>query len=122
MRKAIYATLCCMVLTLLFGCGKQHKAESIVNDFIESNAVSDSYSVTFSPIDSTDRIPVGRIAAMKKSAKSDPLFKKNIVYGMVPTAGKYAFTRAKFINGNDTIVRTFYLDMALTSVIAFKEN
>jgi len=122
MRKAIYTMLCCMTLVLLSGCDKQHKAENIVNDFIETYAVSDGYSVAFSPIDSTDRISAGRIADMKKSAKSDPLFKKNVVYGTVPATGKYAYARAKIINGNDTVARTFYLDMALTAVIAFKEN
>lgn len=122
MGKTKSLLLCGLLLVLLSACGRQHRAESVVNGFIEANAASDGCSAVFSPLDSTDRITAGRIAAMKISAKSDPLFKRGVVYGAVPADGRYAYMRAKIINGADTVVRTFYLDAALTHVVAFKEN
>lgn len=115
--------LCCALGAMLSGCGKQHKAEQVVGDFISANIVSDDYVIDYTPLDSTDRIPTERIAAMKKAAESDPLFKRGLSFGPVPVnCNKYMYTKAKFICGNDTMTRTFYLDAALTHVIAFKEN
>lgn len=114
--------ICCALEVMLFGCGRQHKAEQVVGDFISANIVSDDYSIDYTPLDSTDRIPSERIAAMKKATKSDPLFKRGLSFGSVPANNKYMYTKAKFISGNDTVARTFYLDAALTQVIAFKEN
>lgn len=114
--------LCCALGAMLVGCGKQHKAEQVVGDFISANAVSDNYSIDYTPLDSTDRIPAERIAAMKKAATSDPLFKRRLSFGPIPANSKYMYTKATFISGKDTVARTFYLDAALTQVIAFKEN
>jgi len=116
------SVMLCAFCVALAGCGKQHKAERVVNDFIDANAASDDYTVKYTPLDSTDRIPAERIAGMKKAAISDPLFKQGLSFGSVPADGKYIYTTAKFINGKDTVARTFYLDAAITQVIAFKEN
>lgn len=118
-RNIILGGLLCL---MLFSCGKQHKAEGVVNDFIDANITLADYHVEFSPIDSTNRISAERIAEMKRFASNDKLFKRNAASGFSHADSKYVYTRAMIINGQDTVVRTFYLDAAITKVIAFKEN
>lgn len=122
MKIASKLLLCGAVVAMVSSCGKQHKVESVVGDFISATAISTDYTVDYTPLDSTDRIPVERIEAMKKAAATDPLFKKKLTFGAVPADNKYIYTTAKLINGNDTVVRTFYLDANITQVVAFKEN
>lgn len=107
---------------IVYGCGKQHKAEALVNDFVKQNTTVSDCTVEFAPIDSTDRITPERMSALKKLAVSDPVFKRGAALGALPKSGKYIYTRAKIINGTDTAIRTFYLDPALTRVVAFKQN
>ena len=104
------------------GCGNQHKAESVVSDFIEANTVNDGYEVMCAPLDSTDRIPADRMAAMRSAASTDSLFKRGVSLAPLSKNDKYAYTRTKIISGTDTLVRTFYLDMELTHIVAFKQN
>lgn len=117
LKNSVTLGVCCVALAC---CGNQHKAESVVSDFIEDNISLESYSVKFSSLDSTDRITPERIGTMRKNALADPLFKRGASFHSVPTSGKYMFTRTKIINGTDTVERTFYMDAALMGVIAFK--
>lgn len=119
LRRSIVFTLSAV---LLLSCGKQRKAEGVVRDFIAANAVSEGYAVDCTPVDSTGYITAERISALRTAASADPLFKRGAKLAPLPAANKYAYTRATLVNGTDTIVRTFYLDMALTGVVAFKEN
>lgn len=114
--------LCCAACTLFYGCGKQHKAESVVSGFIKQNTTLSDYSVEFAPIDSTDRIKPGRMTELRNAVSADPLFRRGTTLGSLPQSGKYVYTRTKIINGNDTAVRTFYLDTGMTQVVAFKLN
>lgn len=111
-------TLC----VLFTGCGKQHKAEGVIDDFVKSNIALDNYTLEFAPVDSTDRVTPERIAAMRKTAGADRLFKRGVSYAAAGVGGTLLYTRAKIINGTDTIVRTFYLDPDITHVVAFKQN
>lgn len=116
-KRCVVFGMFCAVLAC---CGDQHKAESVVGDFIDANIALDRYSVKFSSLDSTDRVTPERIMTMRKNASTDHLFKRNASFLPVPASGKYLFTRTKIINGTDTVERTFYMDDALTGVIAFK--
>lgn len=116
------SVMLCAFCVALAGCGKQHKAERVVNDFIDANISLSDYEVKCSAVDSTDRVPQERIMTMRKSVPADPLFKRGVSFRSVPLSGKYMFMRAKIISDKDTLVRTFYMDTAFEGVIAFKQN
>lgn len=107
-------------IMLLFSCGKQQKAESVVKDFLDENLVVSDYSISFAGIDSTSYITDSIVGVMKKAASTNRLFKKSIKYGESNVQGKYIYTRAEIVNGKDTVTQTFYLDKEMTCVIAFK--
>lgn len=105
---------------LLSGCGKQGEAETVVEEFIARNVAVDDYSVDFLKLDSTTHVGDSLIERMKLAAGRDRLFKKDIEYGQDPKTGKYIYLPARIYIGNDTIRRTFYLDMDAAHVVAFK--
>lgn len=112
----------CIMAILLVSCGKQHKAENVVKEFLDENLVTDDYSVSFSKIDSTRHVTDSMITVMQSAAARNRIFKKDIKYDTSSKTGKYIFTQTKIYKGKDTISNTFYLDTDLTHVIAFKEN
>lgn len=105
---------------LFFSCGKQHKAEAVVKEFINRNIAVKDYYADFLKIDSTTHIADSLINRMKLTAEQNKIFKKGITYGQDPKSGKYAFLPANIYIGKDTIYQTFYLDMELSHVVAFK--
>ncbi len=107
-------------IILLTGCGKQHDAETVVKDFIEQNVSVKDYEVEFRSLDSTTHVSDSLIEKIKFAAVQDKLFKKDIKYGADPKTGKYVFLPANIYVGKDTLRRTFYLDMKITNVVAFK--
>lgn len=118
MKRYIKIIIICSITLVAVSCGKQHKAESAVKDFLYQNMTAADYSISFNKIDSTKNLTDSMIIVMKNSAKKNRLFKKNIEYG---NGNKpYIFTKAKICNGKDTVPYTFYLDNTLKNVIAFK--
>lgn len=105
---------------LLFGCGKQHQAEGVVKEFIAQNIAVEDYSADFLKVDSTTHINDSMIERMRLAAGHNKLFKSGIKYGQDLRKGKYAFLPARIYVGKDTIRQTFYLDMDMSHVIAFK--
>ncbi len=123
MKNCILKTVVfCLSAFLLFGCAKQRKTESVVKDFLNENLTESKYSVSFSKIDSTAYINAKSINAMKVAVSKNKAYKKGIKYGSDKSSGKYVYTKAKIFVGKDTLIQTFYLDNALTHVVAFKEN
>lgn len=111
----------CAVIVLLASCGKQHKAEGVVKDFLNKSLVAQDYTVSLSKIDSTKRVSKAAIAFMRMEARKNKSFKQPIKYGDDNYAS-YVFTRATIAQGRDTLVHTFYLDSEVVQVVAFKEN
>lgn len=105
---------------VLIGCGKQHKAETTVKDFLETNIEAEDYTVDFKKIDSTMYITDSIINRMRSSANQNKFFKKDLKYGRTQARSKYIFIPANIYIGKDTVLHTFYLDMNASYVIAFK--
>ena len=112
--------ICAAAILTLTGCGKQHDAERVVNDFLDDNLLTDNFSVSFTKLDSTRYVTDSVVKAMRTAAEKNKRFRKEIEYA--PTGRQYMFMQAKVCIGQDTISQTFYLDSALTKVVSFKEN
>ncbi|MCD8292086.1 MAG: hypothetical protein LUC91_11385 [Prevotella sp.] len=123
MRKHILKiTLICLSPLLFVSCMKQHKAESVVKDFLNENLTESKYSVSFSKIDSTAYVNDIALSLMKEIAKHNKAFKKDINYKPNNKKGKLVYTKATIYVGKDTLKQTFYLDNDITYVVGFKEN
>ena len=81
MKRYIKIIIICSITLVAVSCGKQHKAESAVKDFLDQNMTAADYSISFNKIDSTKNLTDSMIIVMKNSAKKNRLFKKNIEYG-----------------------------------------
>lgn len=117
----IKTVVLCASIALLASCGKQHKAEGVVKDFLSKSLVAQDYTVSLSKIDSTKRVSKDAITLMRTAAGKNKSFKQPIEYGDLGQNG-YIFTRATIAQGRDTMVQTFYLNPEITQVVAFKEN
>ena len=134
----------CLMAVLLFfcvGCGPQHKARTLVDDFMEANLIqpSDLHSVEYAKLDSTRFIGDSLIQVMRQAAEQNPHFRQPISYGTAPVPSKenessnYArergtkssnpllyITRVDYKLGDKECQDTYYLDADLTAVVAFK--
>lgn len=122
MRRYIKTFVICLTTLVALSCGNQHKAESVVKDFLDANMMSADYSISFNGIDSTRNLTDSMINVMKINAKNNSLFKKNIAYGTNKGKKPYILTKTRIYNGKDTVPYTFYLDKTMQNVIAFKMN
>lgn len=107
---------------ILCACGKQHKAEETVKDFLDAYLTTADYSVDFTKIDSTRFVPDSAVHAMRKSAAANASFKKDMKYGANPPQRTYVFTKAAIFIGKDTLRHTFYLTPEMTQVVSFKNG
>lgn len=119
-NRIIKPSIPAIVALVLFGCGKQHKAESVVKEFMAQYMTVDDYSIDFLKIDSTTHVTDSLINRMKFTAAQNKLFKKGIKYGRNPKSGRYVYLPVRIYIGKDTISQTFYLDTNTSNVIAFK--
>ena len=101
-------------LVLMFtSCGDQHKAQSLVKDFLNENLVElDCSYERFSRLTPTAMISFD---------------KKNINYNDAAYPDTLLYLRATYKLTNhqgekQEVTQTFYLDKGLTRVIGFKEN
>ena len=122
MKKTLIIFACAL---LLAACGKQHKAETIVEQFLDNNLANKDYVVRFGNLGSTDKI--GDEQLMKMNAithNDDPLFKKPVKYGAYKELGSLWFLRSTIIHDKDTFIRTVYLHPELREdgIMAVKEN
>jgi len=118
MRKLI---LPFFVFFLLASCSNRHKAETVIGAFLDAHLVDTEYETEFVAMDSTNKIRPEVLANMQQQALRDPAFKHDISWTKAADKG-YFFLRMRIIQGQDTAVRTFYLDRELTRVVAFKQN
>ncbi len=111
-------------LVLMFtSCGDQHKAQSLVKDFLDENLVDQDCSYErFSRLTPTAMISFGQMKAMRQNVS-----KKNIDYKDAAYPDTLLYLRATYKLTNhqgekQEVTQTFYLDKGLTRVIGFKEN
>ncbi|RKW59055.1 MAG: hypothetical protein D8B52_07180 [Prevotella sp.] len=117
-----------LLLLVLAGCGKQHKAKALVSEFLEMYAVNASTSIEkITNLDSTAYINDEVIKLMRTNAKKSGLLKPEVRYGNRPVHSKtLLFTTVTYsITGNNNerkeYRQTFYLNPELTEVVAVKE-
>lgn len=116
-------------LVLMFtSCGDQHKAQSLVKDFLDENLVDQDCSYErFSRLTPTAMISFDQMKVMRQNVSKLPYVKKNIDYNdaAYPDTLLYLTATYKLTNHQgekQEVTQTFYLDKCLTRVIGFKEN
>ena len=107
---------------VLSGCGQKHKAKSVIVSFIEENTTLADMNRSFDRLDSTYRLTDSIIVSMQQHARQLPQLKKGVTFGKYPQGEALLYQRVKFCNESDTIRMTFYMNRAMTNVVACKEN
>lgn len=130
MKKKITTLFLAMGFVLaLTSCGDQHKAQSLVKDFLDENLEQTDCSYErFSKLTPTAMINMNGVKAMRQHMDQKPYVKKNINYHDVATLpDTLLYLRATYkltdkAGKEQELTQTFYLDKALSRIIAFKEN
>jgi len=127
MRKLFFVLT--LGLALVFtSCGDQHKAQSLVKDFLKENLENEDCSFErFSQLTPTAMIDLDRVKSMRQEMSKLPYVKTNINYSEGEFPDTLLYLRATYKltghSGKDKeLTQTFYLDKGLTRVIAFKQN
>ena len=117
---SFYIIIGVALLTLFSACGRRQTAKSVVNDFIEQNALSPEKMTAreFSSLDSTKFLNDSIVLSMQK--RGHELYKHGISYEQSSSGRILYYLRMKCVYENDTLQQTFYLDENLTSVVSFK--
>jgi hypothetical protein len=111
-------------MLLLASCGQQHKAESVVEDFMENNLkdASTLQIVEYSDIDSTRYLNDSIINKLRNTAKNSSMYAGRTEFAQRNKDEKLIIIRVRYkINGQD-FHDTFYLNKEMTGVIALKNN
>ena len=113
----------------LTSCGDQHKAQSLVKDFLNENLEERDCSYErFSRLIPTAMIDMNGVKDMRQHMSQMPYMKKNINYQDASAiSDTLLYIRATYKLTDKTgkeqeLTQTFYMDKALTRVVAFKEN
>lgn len=113
----------------LTSCGDQHKAQSLVKDFLNENLEERDCSYErFSRLTPTAMIDMNGVKDMRQHMSQKPYMKKNINYQDASAiSDTLLYIRATYKLTDKTgkeqeLTQTFYMDKALTRVVAFKEN
>jgi len=104
----------------LAGCGKQWKAEELVEQFIEQNAQNPEKinRLSYGRLDSTRHISDSLLLSMQ--AKDHAQFKAGIGYE-AKTSGRILYLlRMKYEYEGDTLSNTFYMDEHIQQIVGFK--
>ena len=108
-------------------CGDQHKAQSLIKDFLKENLKTEDCSFeTFGRLSRTAMIDTKRIQEMRRDTEGLPTFKKGIDYHDNAPTDTLLYMQATYklteSNGKEKEYKqTFYMDKALTRVVVFKE-
>ena len=103
------------VTLLLAACGQQHRAKSVVKDFMETYQKGDVSYLEFSDLDSTKVLSDSLVNALQQKAGKGVTFQKR-------TSTTLLLIRAKYLLDDDTCSTTFYLDPSTMGVVACKQN
>ncbi len=113
----------------LTSCGDQHKAQSLVKDFLNENLEERDCSYErFSRLTPTAMIDMNGVKDMRQHMSQMPYMKKNINYQDASAiSDTLLYIRATYkltdkAGKEQELTQTFYMDKALTRVVAFKEN
>lgn len=113
-----------MSLLLFTSCGPQAEAEELVEQFMEQHMREGlkPSSVHFTDIDSTHAMTDSIVINLRQQAKHGSRYQGTIKYAPDEPFKKLIVTRVRYELDDQECSDTYYLDMALTKVVAFKEN
>lgn len=123
MKRLIYIII--GVAPLLFAsCGPQAEAEDLVEEFMEQNMREGlkPSSVHFTDIDSTHAMTDSIVVNLRQLARQTKRYRPDLKYAPDQPFKKLMVTRVRYELDDQEVSDTYYLDMALTRVVAFKEN
>ena len=123
MRHLIYFII--GIAPLLFAsCGPQAEAEELVEQVMEKNMREglSPTSVHFTDIDSTHTLSDSIIISLRQEARQAKRYRPDVKYAPDEPFKKLILTRVKYNIDEQECSDTYYLDMDLTRVVAFKEN
>lgn len=123
MKRLIYIII--GIAPLLFAsCGPQAEAEELVEQFMEQNMREglNPSSVHFTDVDSTHAMTDSIVINLRQLACQGKRYRPDLKYAPDEPFKKLMVTRVKYELENEEVSDTYYLDMKLTRVVAFKEN
>ncbi len=123
MKQYLYI-LIGMSLLLFASCGPQQEAEELVEQFMKQNMKEelDISGLHFMDIDSTRLVNDSVVISLRQQAKRASRYQGNIKYAPDQPFKQLITIRAKYYIEEKEYSDTYYLDMDLTRIVAFKEN
>lgn len=123
MKQYLYI-LIGMSLLLFASCGPQQEAEELVEQFMKQNMKEelDISGLHFMDIDSTRLVNDSVVISLRQQAKRASRYQGNIKYAPDQPFKQLITIRVKYYIEEKEYSDTYYLDMDLTRIVAFKEN
>jgi hypothetical protein len=111
-------------LLLFASCGPQQEAEELVEQFMKQNMKEelDISGLHFMDIDSTRLVNDSVVISLRQQAKRASRYQGNIKYAPDQPFKQLITIRVKYYIEEKEYSDTYYLDMDLTRIVAFKEN
>lgn len=124
MKQYLYFIIIGMSLLLFASCGPQQEAEELVEQFMKQNMKEelDISGLHFTDIDSTRLVNDSVIISLRQQAKRASRYQGNIKYAPDQPFKQLITIRVKYYIEEKEYSDTYYLDMDLTRIVAFKEN
>ena len=123
-RRALYIIIGVSLVLLSVGCGQQHQAKGVIQEFVDQYAANPSArsSISIARFDSTRVLSDSVVSRLRANADTIRRYAKSIKYADGPAGKKLFVARINYsIDGLD-YSDTYYLDENLTRVVAFKIN
>lgn len=124
MRHPLYILIGASLL-LFASCGQQHQAENVIQDFVDEYVAEPASrsSITVVKFDSTKVLNDSTIRVMRANADTIKRYSaKPIKYAEGAIGHKLFVVRIKYTIYGVEFSDTYYLDEALSHVVAFKTN
>ncbi len=111
-------------LLLFASCGPQQEAEELVEQFMKQNMKEelDISGLHFMDIDSTRLVNDSVVISLRQQAKRASRYQGIIKYAPDQPFKQLITIRVKYYIEEKEYSDTYYLDMDLTRIVAFKEN
>ncbi len=124
MRHLLYIIIGIAAPLLFTACGPQAEAEDLVEQFMEQNMREGlkPSSIHFTDIDSTHAMTDSIVINLRQLARQAKRYRPDLQYAPDQPFQKLMVTRVRYELDDQECSDTYYLDMALTRIVAFKEN
>ncbi len=124
MKQYLYIIIMCVTILLFASCGPQYDAEDLVENFMEQNMREEMKpsAIRFTDIDSTTFVNDSVIISLRHQARRAQRYRPDVKYAPDQPFKKLIVTRVTYRVEDQEYNDTYYLDMDLTRVVAYKEN